>query len=259
MSEFDKAPPKQVSRRKLLKGAVAGAAGVTLAQANMFRTAVAASMTGGRLAQAGLFHEVAAMSESVQDILNITTTIEQFGVTFLGAGIASAEQKNYNKPWPAPVLAIVKAARAQEQFHLDFFERAGGKSLVSTFTIPPVLLTDFNSFFKAIVVEEALEIATQLAAIRTYAELKRPDLVKISFQYAAEEAEHRVLANYTLGTRPANDVAFAPMLLGSISAMMASFRKRGLIGGMGKAIPFPGPGRIDSTNVINRTPDGPAA
>jgi len=78
-----------LSRGAVLKGAAVGAAGVTLAQA-------------------GLFRALAAESESVQRILDITATIERFGVTFLGAGIESAQQKNFNKPIPAPVLAIVR-------------------------------------------------------------------------------------------------------------------------------------------------------
>jgi len=205
MNEQDRRTSALLSRGAVLKGAAAGLAGVTLAQA-------------------GLFRALAAESESVQRILDITATIERFGVTFLGAGIASAQQKNFNKPVPAPVLAILKAAQAQEHFHLAFFERAGGRPFVETFTIPPLALTDYDTFFNAIVVQEGAEVATQIAAVGVYAGLKRPDLVKISFQYAAEEAEHRVLANAALGTVPANDRAFAPMLFGTVGEMLDTER-----------------------------------
>ena len=240
MNECDRLTSGRFSRRTLLKAAGAGVAGVTLAQA-------------------GLFRALAQESESVQEILDITATVERFGVTFLGAGIASAQQKNYNKPIPAPVLAILKAAQAQEHFHLAFFERAGGRPLVETFTIPPAALTDYDTFFKAIVVEETAEVAAQIAAIGVYAGLKRPDLVKISFQYAAEEAEHRVLANAALGTRPPNDLAFEPMLFGTVGALLVSLAQRGLIGGTGTPTPYPGPHPIDASNVTYRTPNGPAA
>ncbi len=239
MNDHETLTPALLSRRTVLKGAAAGLAGVTLAQA-------------------GLFRALAAEAESVQQILDITTTVEQFGVTFLGAGIAAAEQKAFNKPVPAPVLAIVKAAQAQEHFHLAFFERAGGRSLVHTFTIPPLALTDYDTFFNAIVVQETTEVAAQIAAIGVYAGLKRPDLVKISFQYAAEEAEHRVLANAALGGRPANDLAFAPLLFGTVGDVLVSMRRRGLIGGSGTAVAYPGPTPIDATNVTYRTPSGPA-
>ena len=240
MNELGKLTGANFSRRTLLKGVGVGMAGVTLAQA-------------------GLLRALAAESESVQEILDITATIERFGVTFLGAGIESAQQKNFNKPVPAPVLAILQAARAQEHFHLEFFQRAGGRPFVETFTIPPAALTDYDTFFTAIVVQETAEVATQLAAVGVYAGLKRPDLVKISFQYAAEEAEHRVLANSARGAMPANDLAFAPMLFGTVGEMLVNMGQRGLIGGIGKAVAFPGPGQIDARNVTHRTPSGPAA
>lgn len=130
---------------------------------------------------------------------------------------------------------------------------------MSTFTIPPALLTDFNALFAAIVEEESLEIATQLASMQIYSDAQRLDLVKATFQYAAEEAEHRLLANYTLGTRPANDVAFPSMPFSTPDQMIDSFKQRGLIGGSGTAVAFPGPGAIDTTNVTNTTPSGPSA
>lgn len=237
-NELDRVTNARVSRRTLLKGAGAGVAGVAMAQAGVLRS-------------------LAAESESVQDILNVTATVERFGVTFLGAGIESAEQKNFNKPIPAPVLAVLKAARAQEQFHLDFFESAGGRAVVSTFTVPPAALTDYDTFFKAIVVEETVEIAAQLAAIRTYTELQRPDMVKVSFQYAAEEAEHRLLANYALGTRPANDVAFEKAMFTTVGQAADTLKQLGFIGGGGTEVTYPGPGVIDHSNVTNTMPDGP--
>lgn len=233
-----------VSRRGFLKGAAAGVVG--------------AGIMGGS-AGCDFFRESNGEPKAIQDILNVTATVEQFGVTFLGAGIESAEKGNFNMPWPPLVLAIVKAARAQEQFHLDFFESLGGRALVDTFTIPPEALTDFNTFFSAVVVQEAVEIAGQLAAMETFVALNRRDLVKVSYQYAAEEAEHRLLANYTRGVRPPNDVAFAPMMFEKAEEMLDNMRQRGLIGGPGIPVTYPGPGIIDPSNVTNRRPDGPAA
>ncbi len=240
MHEVQRLMSAHLSRRTALTGAGAGLASATLAQA-------------------GLLQALAAQSESVQEILNITATVERFGVTFLGAGIQAAEQKRFNKDVPAPVLAVLKAARAQEQFHLEFFERAGGRPFVRTFTVPPAALTDYDTFFGAVVEQETAEVAAQLAAIRIYTALRRPDLVKVAFQYAAEESEHRVLANYALGARPANDHAFAPMLFTTVGDIVTSLKQRGLIGGAGIAVTYPGPGMIDASHVTNRTPNGPSA
>lgn len=230
-----------ISRRGFFKGAGAVAAGLTMAQAGLLRTA-------------------AAQSESIQDILNITATVEAFGVTFLGLGIENAKKGLFNKPWSADVLAVVEAARAQERFHYDFFTSAGGRPLTTTFTLPaPEAITDFNTFFSAVVEQETAETAAQIAAIRVFAAQRRPDLVKIAFQYGAEESEHRVLANYTRGVRPANNIAFAPALFSSVGDVLISMRQRGVIDGPVPAGTFPGPGTIDSTNVIERTPGGVAA
>jgi len=229
----------RLSRRTVLAGAGIAAAGFTAAQAGFLRA-------------------VAAQSDELQDILDITATTERFGVTFLGEGLASNELGNFDRPWPDDVVAVVTAARAQEQFHLDAFEAAGGVALVDTFTIPEEFLTSFDAFFGAVVEQETAEIGAQIAAMTAFTELQRPDLVKLSFQYAAEEAEHRLLANYTLGTRPANDVAFASAPFETVAEFLASLEERGIIGGTGAKIIYPGPGQIDATNVIETEPGGPA-
>ncbi len=239
MTAFDRISGASHSRRTLLRGAAIGAAGFTLAQAAFLRSA-------------------AAQTDGVQDVLDITATTERFGVTLLGEGLESAREGNFNTPWLPEVVAIVTAARAQEQFHIDAFERAGGVPLVDSFTIPEAFLTDFDTFFGAVVLQETAEIAAQIAAMKTFTELGRPDLVKVSFQYAAEEAEHRVLANYTRGVRPANDIAFAPALYPTVGAFLEALETRGIIGGVGREIVFPGPGEIDATGVTEREPGGVA-
>lgn len=239
MHTFEPLTRAQLSRRVVLKGA--GALGV-----------------GAALAPLGGVHQVAAQSETIQDILNVTVTVEMFGVTILGAALASNAEGNFTPPIPDPVVAILTAARAQEQAHLEFFQGLGGQALTDTFTVPdPALLTDPTVFFNALQEQEAREVAAQIAAFPTFTELERPDLVKVSFQYAAEEAEHRVLANYAAGARPANNLAFAPALYERTEEIITAMEEIGLIGGSGPEATYPGPGEIDFTNVTNTEPDGP--
>ncbi|MBA2599036.1 MAG: ferritin-like domain-containing protein [Chloroflexia bacterium] len=228
------------SRRTLLKTAGIGAAGFTLAQANFVRS-------------------MAQESDEIQNILDITATAERFGITFLGEGIRAAEANEYDIPFPEPVIAILKAARAQEVFHLEAFESLGAQPLTDTFTAPPDAFTSFAVFFTALVDQEARETSSQLAAMNVFTELGRPDLAKVSFQYAAEEAEHRLLANYTLGTRPALDRAFADNLFLTIDDFYAALEEVGIIGGSGPEITYPGPGEIDDTGVTETEPGGPEA
>ncbi len=239
MNTFEPLTRAQLSRRVMLKGMGALGAGAALAPLAGVRSA-------------------AAQAETIQDILNVTVTVEKFGVTFLGVGLDSNAMGNFNPPFSDAEVAIVTAARAQEQAHLDFFQGLGGQSLTDTFTVPdPALLTDPTAFFNAVQQQETREVAAQIAAMTAFTELQRPDLVKVSFQYAAEEGEHRVLANYAAGNRPANDLAFAPALYGRTAEVITAMEEVGLIGGSGPAATYPGPGEIDFSNVTNTEPDGP--
>ncbi len=228
-------------RRTLLKSATALGAGLALARAE-FLPSMAAD---------------AATAENIQDILDITVTTEMFGVTILGAGLESNRMRAFNAPFTDAEVAVVTAARAQEQFHLNFFQSLGGKPLTGTFHLPtPTILTDRTMFFNTVQQQEGREVAAQIAAMLTFVSLSRADLVKASFQYAAEEAEHRLVANYAAGARPANNIAFAPMLYSTVAAYLANLQQLGIIGGSGPALTFPGPGMIDPSNVIERTPGG---
>lgn len=238
MDAFHPAIGSGCSRRALLRGAGSLALGLTLSQT-------------------GVWSGAAAPTETIKDILDITATVEAFGVTFLGEALASAQRAAYTPAIPPPVLAVLTAARAQENFHLAFFQSLGGAPRTDTFTVPPDALTAPSVLFQLLVTEEAAEISAQLAAFRTFAGLKRPDLAKVTFQYAAEEAEHRLLANYALGARPANDVAFELDQFTSVAAFYDSLKQRGIIGGSGTKIVYPGPGAIDASNVIETTPGGP--
>ena len=239
MNTLDTVPNAHLSRRTFLKGAGAGAVGFTMAQIAFLRSA-------------------AAESEELQELLDITVTTEHFGVTALGAALASDAAGNYDTEFPDAVRAIVTAAQAQEQFHLEAFEAAGGRAITKTFTIPEALATDYNAFFSAVVELEAREQALQMVGMRIFAEMRRPDLAKVSYQYSTQEAEHRVLANYARGARPANNLAFERELYDEPSEHIRFLEEQGLIGGDGIEVAYPGPVEIDPTGVINRAPDGPA-
>ena len=143
-------------------------------------------------------------------------------------------------------------------FHLQFLQSLGGNMLVDTFHVPdPAILTDPVVFFQTIDQQETREVAAQIAAMQTFTELGRPDLVKVSFQYAAEEGEHRLLGSYASGNRPPNNRGFAPKPYETVSELYAELQALGIIGGDGPAAMYPGPGEIDTSNVIETTPGGP--
>jgi len=197
--------------------------------------------------------------ESLQDIINIANvavTANAPAVTALGGALDNAAKGLL--ALNAEQQQTLRASRAAEKAHYDFLIGAGAKPLTTTFTLPdPALVTDYDKFFTAVVQEETRETALGIAAMNAFTVLQRPDLVKVMFQYAAEESEHRLLANYALGTRPANDHGFAPALYANAANIVADLKKVGIIGGSGPAATYPVPGQIDPTNVIERTPGGP--
>lgn len=229
-----------VSRRLLIKGAGAAGLGLTLGQTALLKA-------------------VAAQSETVQDIVNIASTAESLAVTLLGGAIESAQQGKYNQKIPSAVVSILVAARSAEQYHLDYLLGAGAKPLTQSFTVPnPKLLSDYDTLFGTIVTLESAFIAAYGAAMRQFTALEQPELVKVAYQIGAVEAEHRVLANYALGARPANNRSFEQRMFASVGDAATALTKLGFIGGTGTKVDYPGPGAIDKGAVTETTPGGPA-
>ncbi len=228
-----------MSRRTLFKGVGALGAGLMLSRLGLLRVAL-------------------AQDETVAEIANIAATAESMAVTLLGGAIESARNGGYDPSIPGPVIDILEAARATEQFHLEYLLSAGAQPLTQTFTVPDTsILSSYDALFSTIVALEGAFIAAYIAAARRFAELKQPELVKVAFQIAGTEAEHRVLANYALGTRPANDVAFEKALFRSVGEAAEMLQHLGYIGGDGPAVTYPGPGRIRTAGVIETVPGGP--
>ncbi|MBC5825394.1 MAG: hypothetical protein GIW99_05860 [Candidatus Eremiobacteraeota bacterium] len=244
MNELKTMVSAQFSRSALLKSAGAAGASLMLAQMGFMRATASAGET-----------------EGVQEILDILATNEAFGVTLVGTVLDYAMHGAYSPAIPHKVLKVLTGVRAQEQFHLDFLTRAGGHLRTDTFYLAdPKLLRDPHTLFTDLVALEDAAIAAVMASMLTFTRERRFDLLKANFQFATEEAEHRLLANHALGTRPANDLAFQPALFDTVDEFYAMLKKKGIIGGGlgGKKITYPGAGQIDPDNVIYRTPGGPA-
>ncbi len=220
----------------------------------------AATGAGFLAARLGLLRAVAQESESVKQIIDIAATAEAMAVTLLGGAIDQARKGAYDKPIPEVVLRILEAARATEQFHYEYLTAAGAQPLTTTFNVPDTsILTQYDSLFRTIVTLEGAFIAAYIAAARQFTVLQQPELVKVAFQIAGTEAEHRVLANFALGTRPANDVAFEAALFQTVGQAAATLQQAGYLGGRGPSVTYPGPGMIQRDLVIEQRPGGPSA
>ena len=234
------------SRRMLLKGAVAGVAGVAvgatgLAVARLHpSTATAAghvatthaAHTTGQVATGAAAPEFYNSSSrqtvaSAVTILTVARTAEQLAVTFYSNGIANADKLGLS----GNDLENIKAALVEEQIHQQFFAANGGQSLADTFSFPhgPQTFSDLKTFIATQQELEGVFDSAFLAAIREFAQLGRPDLAQIAGQIATVEAEHRALGRQIGGLIPADNWAFSPVLLASVGDAPALVKKAGYL------------------------------
>ena len=212
----------QKSRRNILKGAVAGAAGVT-------GLAVAGSSL---LSQTSAFAASATHDSGcvtpIPQILTIARTAERLAVTFYTNGLnyadrlgLSYEDKQY-----------IRAALIEEQIHENFFASAGaGKALASTFSFPHGEET-FENLKLFIETQQQLEgvfDSAFLSAVREFGQQGRPDLSQIAAQIACIEAEHRALGRAIGGYVPADNWAFTPVLIAKVGDAPALVAKAGYL------------------------------
>lgn len=192
-------------RRALLKGAVAGlAGGAALGAASLFNQKKQAKAWAGEGAEA-----------TVQQILNIAVTAERLAVTTYSNGLANARKLGLK----GDNLVYLKAALVEEQIHELFFESAGGKPLTSTFSYPhgQKTFTDLTTFIETQQQLEGVFDSAFLAAVKEFALMGQARLAQIVGQIATIEAEHRVLGRVILNLSPADNWAFTPVFLESVS------------------------------------------
>lgn len=212
----------QKSRRHLLKGAVVGAAGATgLAAAGV-----------ALLSKSSGVHAAAATSSSgcvtpIADILTIARTAERLAVTFYTNGLNHADKLGIS----GADKQYIRAALIEEQIHEYFFRDAGGQYLASTFSFPHGNET-FEDLSLFIATQQQLEgvfDSAFLSAVREFAVQSRADLSQIAAQIACIESEHRALGRAIGGLVPADNWAFAPVLVEKVGEAPALVAKAGYL------------------------------
>ena len=153
-------------------------------------------------------------------------------------------------------LEDVKAILIGEQIHEQFFASMGGLSLADTFSFPEGAATyeNFGLFIKTLQQLEGVFDTTYLAAVKEFAELGQPRMAQIAAQIAWTEGEHRAVGRKIAGISPADNWAFAPVLVTSVGAAPEAVKDAGYLS------PRPGnsykyhPVSTYDPNIINRTP-----
>lgn len=209
------------SRRTLLKGAIAGAAGVAVGAAGLAVPAYAKELnySGSRA--------MSKTTDTIVSILTVARTAEQLAVTFYTNGIANADKLGIK----GNDLENIKAALVEEQIHQQLFTASGGQSLTETFSFPngPQTFTDLKTFIDTQQQLEGVFDSAFLAAIFEFAQMGRPDLAQLAGQIATVEAEHRALGRQIGGLTPADNWAFSPVLLATVGDAPALITKAGYL------------------------------
>lgn len=231
------------SRRDLLRVAGATGLGLGLARASAVRGIAEAAM----------------QSESVGTIINVAATAEAMAVALLGAAIQGAP--GYRNPdgtrgLAAPIVSILKAAQSAEQAHYVFLTQAGAKALTLTFAIPnPRIATDSTTLFRTVEALDTAFIAAYMSAAREFAEMHKPDLVKVAVEIGGVEAEHRALARLALGDPLPHNLAFERRMFTQVGQAAAALERLGFIGGKGIPVRYNDfAGAVDNSGMSELTP-----
>ncbi len=180
----------------------------------------------GGVVGAGVFlvqkHEAGAANaavvpnvQAIQNILNIAATAETLAVVFYTQVLAHQDRLGLKQG----TRLNLRAALIEEQIHLQFLNKQGAKALTQKFSFPHGRRTfeDLGFFLQTQQQLESAFVAAYLAAVKEFALAGRPDLAQIAGQIAAIEAEHRVLGRVIGAQFPANNEAFAPLLLNAVA------------------------------------------
>ncbi len=220
------------SRRSLLKGAVT-ATGITLAGIGALNalpahaSAISGAASFGAAQSAGTFSSTSATADSIVSILSIARTAEQLAVTFYSHGLNNADKLGIT----GDELDYLKAALVEEQIHQQFFTANGGQSIAATFSFPQgaQTFTDLKTFIDTQQQLEGVFDSAFLAAIKEFAQLGRPDLAQIAGQVACIESEHRALGRVIGKLSPADNWAYAPVLIATVGDAPALVKKAGYL------------------------------
>jgi len=195
--------------------------------------------------------------ESAQHIVNVAATAEALAVTALGEALKSAASGGL--ALDPDQQQSVRASRAEEQAHYEFFVGAGANPLTKTFTLPNKFTTDVPTFLTTLITLEEVFIATYIAAAQEFAILGSSDLAELALAIGSVESAHRVHARlYAIDagviTGVPNNIGFQQAKFASAGKAVSALRAIGFIAGGGQRITYPGPGPTDNTGINHLTP-----
>jgi hypothetical protein len=218
-------------RRTVLKGAASGIAiGIALSTPNSISSGSARAAKRASTPRPIIITH----SKQAQDLFHIAVTTKRLAITFYSHALLHAAIPDLDSTAQSHLQAIL----AEEQIHEQYFESLGGRPLTNSFSFPhgTATFSTLRTFLQTQQHLECILASVFLAGVREMADQRQPRLAQILAQIATVEGEHRVVGR-TIGItsnqpgffQPANNQAFAPVLIGRISDLPAILKQEGYL------------------------------
>lgn len=209
------------SRRLLLRGTVAGAAGLLV-------TGITGALSATSVVQAHAVHtEVASGSAELTKFFSILATGEGLFATFYRLGIAHHKQLGIN----GDALNALEAIRVEEEIHRRFAIANGGVPATLHFSFPHGKDTfeDRALFLETQQLAEELTNGALLAFIKDTAKMGMPRLAQLGGQLMQVEGGHRVVGRVIMDANPWDNWAFGPVVLDNFLQVPAAVKAAGFL------------------------------
>jgi hypothetical protein len=159
-------------------------------------------------------------------------------VTLLGVARTRQSQLTLDEA----TVRLLRAAQCEEEAHFNNLVAAGAVPSTSQYTIADQLFENPTSFLTTWSDLEQIMVGMYMIATRRLAENGEADLVEMTYQIGAVEAQHQALLRQILGDRLPADRAFAAWQFRQTSQALSHIKRMGFIGGEGQTYDYPGPG-----------------
>jgi hypothetical protein len=171
-------------------------------------------------------------------ILSDAASAEGLLVTLLGVARTRQSQLTLDEA----TVRLLRAAQCEEEAHFNNLVAAGAVPSTSQYTIADQLFENPTSFLTTWSDLEQIMVGMYMIATRRLAENGEADLVEMTYQIGAVEAQHQALLRQILGDRLPADRAFAAWQFRQTSQALSHVKRMGFIGGEGQTYDYPGPG-----------------
>jgi len=201
------------SRRRLLRGAIAGTAAALASATALQAVAAHAEATSG--------------SSDLTEFFSILATGEALFVTFYDQAVIHHQQLGFH----GAALNALEAIRTEEEIHLQFAVANGGVPATTQFSFPHGSQTFKNRrlFLETQQLGEELTNGALLAWIKDMASMGKPRLAQIGGQLMQVEGGHRVVGRVLQGAEPFDNWGFGPVTLSHFSQVPAAVMAAGFL------------------------------